>query len=74
MKVAISSTWSGVFTAVSCRVHRDNCHEYDHDSATMRDFRLSWDVVVGSLWCWWCLVCELPTASLADQARVCCGC
>ena len=35
----------------------------------MRDFHLSWDVVVGLIGCacgaLWCLLCQLPTASLA---------
>ena len=44
MRMAITSTWSGVFTAASCHAHRD-C---DHGSSTMRDLHLSWDVVVGS--------------------------
>ena len=48
MRMAISSTWSGVLTAASCHAHRDCCHGFDHCSATMRDLHLSWDVVVGS--------------------------
>ena len=57
-------------------VNRDRFHCHGlatHGFATMRVFDLSWVVVVGSLVMvvvLWCLFCELPTASLADQALV----
>ena len=55
-----------------------HCHGLaTHGSATMRDVHLSWDVDLGSLdvlcGAVWSLLCELPTASLADQTWVYCG-
>ena len=70
--MATSSTWSGVFTAISCHGLTT------HGSATMRDFdvscAVSWDHCQFR-WCavLWRVLCELSTASLADQARVFCG-
>ena len=43
MRITISSTWSGVFTAVSCHGLTT------HGSASMRDFDVSYRVLFGSL-------------------------
>ena len=68
MRSAISSTCG---LACSPAV---SCHGL---TTTMRDFDVSCRVPLGLIVCGggvlWCVLCELPTASLTDQARVCCG-